>query len=93
LDPDKIHGKLRLRPWKTGDRIKPVGMKGSKRISDVLSDAKVSAHKKAFHLVLEDEKDILWCVGFSVSRIALATNKSRKLKVVLQLKKDSVDNV
>jgi len=33
---------LNLRNWKHGDRIKPFGMNGSKLVSDVLTDSKVS---------------------------------------------------
>ena len=41
LDSEKIKGALQLRPWKKGDRMKPIGLKGSKLISDIIKDAKV----------------------------------------------------
>jgi tRNA(Ile)-lysidine synthase len=84
LDPDKIAGKLKIRPWQPGDRIKPIGLKGSKLISDVLSDAKVPAHQKGTQLVLHDDKKILWCIGYTVSREAVATPFSKKVKVTLR---------
>src|SRR5574343_436123 len=40
VDPLKIKGEIAVRRWKEGDRMKPIGMKGSKLISDILSDAK-----------------------------------------------------
>ena len=84
LDPDKIKGILHLRTWQIGDRIKPIGMKGSKLISDVLTDAKVPNSGRLEQLVLCDNDKILWCVGFAVSRDALATEQSEKLKVWVQ---------
>ncbi|MCE2713350.1 MAG: tRNA lysidine(34) synthetase TilS [Cryomorphaceae bacterium] len=83
LDPEKVVGSLNLRFWQQGDRIKPIGMKGSKLISDILSDAKIPSNEKSGQLVVHDDEKILWCVGHSVSREALATLDSKKLEVTL----------
>jgi tRNA(Ile)-lysidine synthase len=83
LDPDKINGRLELRYWQEGDRIKPIGLKGSKLISDILSDAKIPNHKKRKQLVLTDKEKILWLVGYSISREAIANADSAILKVSL----------
>lgn len=83
LDPDKIEGRLQLRRWQEGDRIKPIGIKGSKLISDILTDAKIQHHEKREQLVLTDDRKILWCVGLSVSREAIADSRSEILKVSL----------
>ena len=84
LNPDKIKGILQLRTWQLGDRIKPIGMKGSKLISDVLTDAKVPNSERLEQLVLCDDEKILWCVGHAVSREALADDQSEKLKLWVQ---------
>lgn len=81
LNPDKITGQLRIRTWQNGDRIKPIGLVGSKLISDILTDAKVPTSQKSSQLVVHDAEKILWCIGFAISREALATPSSRKLKV------------
>ena len=85
LDPEKITGELAIRTWQQGDRIKPIGMNGSKLISDILSDAKVPASEKASQLVVHDDIKILWCVGHTISREALATALSQKIKVDLKI--------
>ena len=85
LDPEKITGELKIRTWQNGDRIKPIGVNGSKLISDILSDAKVHAFEKSSQIVLIDDTKILWCVGFCVSREALATASSQKMKVYLKI--------
>jgi tRNA(Ile)-lysidine synthase len=83
LDPDKINGQLELRYWKEGDRMKPIGINGSKLISDILADAKIPSHSKRKQLVLVDTEKILWCIGHSVSREAIANTDSAIVKVSL----------
>ena len=84
LDPGKIRGELVVRPWRKGDRMKPVGLNGSKLISDILTDAKVPNSVRFHQLVLTDDEKILWCVGFAIGREAIATKDSAILKVGLE---------
>lgn len=81
LNPDKINGSLSIRRWKTGDRIKPIGVNGSKRISQVLKDAHIPIHLRKNQFVVEDVEKIVWCVGFSIGREAIADNQSKKVRV------------
>lgn len=83
LDPSKISGSLKVRVWKQGDKMKPIGLKGTKLISDILSDAKVPNHLRHEQLVIHDDKHILSCVGFAVSSIAVSNGKGEILKVTL----------
>ena len=79
LDSALIKGDLHLRPWKIADRIQPVGMKGTKLISDIITDAKVTSLEKKDILVLHDDNVIHWCVGYTVGRSALAHQDSEKI--------------
>ncbi len=63
----KLDFPLKLRKWKRGDKIQPLGMKGSKKISDVLIDFKISNLEKENIYVLESNNDIVWIVGFLIS--------------------------
>lgn len=47
LSLDDIIFPLTIRTWRAGDRMQPLGMQGSKLVSDVLTDAHVDAKKKA----------------------------------------------
>jgi tRNA(Ile)-lysidine synthase len=84
VDPDKIQGELTVRTWEIGDRMKPIGMKGSKLISDILKDAKIPANKKKDQLVVVDQEKIIWCVGFSICRDAIATSHSKIIKLTIE---------
>ena len=64
LDADKVRFPLTLRCVEKGDRFIPFGMKGSKLVSDYLTDRKKNAFEKQEQLVLLDADDnVLWLVG------------------------------
>ena len=64
LDLEKVHFPLTLRPVKTGDRFIPFGMKGTKLVSDYLTDRHVNVFEKRRTLVLCDSNgEILWLVN------------------------------
>jgi len=64
LDYDKIHFPLTLRHWQHGDRFYPLGMKGSKLLSDFFVDQKFTEwQKQNVWLLVSADGDILWVVG------------------------------
>lgn len=79
IDPSKLKGVLNLRKWKEGDRMIPLGMKGSKLISDIIKDAKIPTNKKKNILVLEDENQILWCVGIRLGAYGIANEHDNNI--------------
>lgn len=85
VDPLKIKGEIAVRRWKDGDRMKPLGMKGSKLISDILSDAKIPHHARHLQLVVHDDDKILWCVGMTVSREATSKLTTDNLQLKIRL--------
>lgn len=67
LDEKKIKFPLELRKWKNGDTIQPFGMKGRKNVSDILVDAKVPLSEKDTILVLVNDLEIIWILGYAFS--------------------------
>ena len=64
LDAKKVAFPLTLRPAKQGDRFHPLGMKGSKLVSDYLTDRHLSLIEKRRQIVLCDAKEnIVWLAG------------------------------
>lgn len=64
LDADKLQMPLTVRLAKEGDHFIPFGMKGSKLVSDFLTDQKLSLLEKRRQLVIADSTDkILWIVS------------------------------
>lgn len=63
LDADKLRASLTLRLWRQGDSFVPFGMKGTKKVSDYLTDRKFSRLRKERQWVLCCGEDIVWLVG------------------------------
>lgn len=79
FDADKIKHKLILRNWKPGDKFIPLGMKYSKKVSDILTDAKIPSIFKKQILVLCDGPEIIWVVGVRLAEKYKVTNETKKV--------------
>ena len=63
LDADKLQFPLTIRPWRQGDRMRPLGMGGHKLVSDVLNDMKLSRTEREQTAVLVSGNEIAWIIG------------------------------
>ena len=59
---------LVFRSWRAGDRMKPLGMSGSKKLSDVFTDLKVPRAERNARVVVECGGEIVALAGWRVSR-------------------------
>ncbi len=66
LDVKKLKFPLVLRKWRFGDKFIPLGMKGSRKLSDFFKDEKLSAVDKSQVRILESEGKIVWVVGMRI---------------------------
>lgn len=82
LDVDRLSFPLGLRPWRAGDRIRPIGLGGSKLVSDILIDAKVPMSEKPGVYVLESAGAIVWVVGHRIAEGYQATARSGSVLIV-----------
>ena len=62
---------------KTGDRMSPLGMRGSRLVSDIISDAKLDRKAKSKICILSRKSDgeIIWIPGLKRSRHDLISDK------------------
>lgn len=67
LDPKLLKWPLEVRRWAPGDRMKPLGMTGEKKISDLLIDLKVDRLRKKDIFVLTSAGEIVWLIGLRIS--------------------------
>jgi tRNA(Ile)-lysidine synthase len=79
LDADKIKGELKTRLWKEGDRMKPIGIKGSQTISSILKNAKIDLQKRKNFFILEDDEVILACIPHKISRLKIADKSTKRV--------------
>ena len=67
FDMDRLSGPITVRRRRSGDRFTPLGMSGSKKLQDFLTDAKVPrAHRDSIPIVLSGD-EIIWIVGYRPS--------------------------
>jgi tRNA(Ile)-lysidine synthase len=63
ISGDSVIKEFQIRKWRNGDRFYPIGLKGSKKISDFLADIKIPSYKKHEQLVLSSSDKIVWVIG------------------------------
>ena len=82
FDMDKIKFPIKFRHWRNGDKFKPLGMKGSKLLSDFFNDLGFSAYQKRNVWLMEDATGlIMWVVGYRISDRVKITDD---VKVIFQ---------
>ena len=69
LDEETLVFPLTVRKWEDGDRIQPLGMEGTKLVSDLLNDLKVPLHEKDRTYVLMSGNEIAWVIGRRISDV------------------------
>ncbi len=85
LDEQKIVYPLTLRRWQEGDSFIPFGMIGRKKVSDFLTDRKVSVLEKRRQFVLLSGEDIIWVVGRRIDdRYRVTKQTENILKITKQ---------
>jgi tRNA(Ile)-lysidine synthase len=84
LDADLIDpNALTVRKWAAGDSLRPLGMKGSKNVSDLLTDRKLSPCEKDRTWVLTHGEMIVWVIGHRMDDRFKVTEKTVR---VLEIK-------
>ena len=77
-----------LRRWREGDRLAPYGMSGTKKLSDIFSDAKMSLVEKSQAWILERNGIILWVVGVRASRHFKVNEKTTHILCIKNLQSE-----
>lgn len=84
LDLDKLQNShsLFIRPRKEGDKFKPLGMKGEKKLKDFFIDLKVPRYQRDKIPILLSGDKIVWVVGYRMDdRFKVEENTKRVLKI------------
>lgn len=85
VDAGRVLLPLSVRYWQKGDRFRPFGMKGHKKVSDLLTDEKVPPHLKSKVLVVEADQELVWVVGHRLSheaRVRPGTEQFAKISFI-----------
>ena len=85
VDKDLLKYPLYIRKWNYGDAIHPTGMRGSKKVSQLFKDRKLSLIEKEKIWILSNANDdIIWVMGMRQDRRFKSTSDTEKsLKISL----------
>lgn len=87
LDCDSLKMPLKVRSWEEGDRFIPLGMKGSKKLSDFLISLKVPINEKRSLPVIEDANNsIVAILPYRIDDGCKVTAKTKKVIIFEELK-------
>ena len=85
LDADVLTFPITIRPWRLGDRFRPLGLKGTKLVSDLLNDLKLSRTDREETAVLLSGDQIAWVIGRRVGHaFRITAQTSRIVKLILE---------
>ena len=79
FDSDKIYGNLIVRNRKNGDKIKMLGLGGSKKLKDLFIDLKVPKEDRDKVPILCDDEGIIWVIGHRISEDYKVDNSTKNV--------------
>ncbi|MGE5673208.1 MAG: tRNA lysidine(34) synthetase TilS [Mycobacterium leprae] len=82
FDLAALPGPLSIRFRRPGDRLWPVGMDGSKKLQDIMVDAKVPRRLRESIPLLVAGDEVLWIIGYRLDRRFLANAQSSAVLAV-----------
>ncbi len=86
LDADKLSLPLSLRRWQNADRFRPLGLRGSKLVSDFFNDIGLTTfEKKNTWIMIDNKGTIVWVVGRRIDdRFKITEKTSRVCQINLE---------
>lgn len=73
---------LKVRTRLPGDRLRPMGLGGTKKVQDLMVDAKIPRRDRARIPIIEDEAGILWVVGCALDERARVPAEAARVVVL-----------
>lgn len=83
FDADQLQLPLSVRSRKNGDRMSCMGMKGTKRVKNMLMEAKIPAQLRDEQAIIVDGKQIIWIPEIRRSNVALITHNTKRYLYLL----------
>ena len=80
LDYDTLRLPLKTRFWQQGDRFHPLGMHGTKLVSDFFNDLSFTTfQKKTTQILVDSDDQIVWIVGYRIDDRFKITDKTKTI--------------
>lgn len=83
IDADTLTGAVRVRHWRSGDRMRPYGLGGSKAVSDLFTDRKIARGTRHRLPLVVCGEEIVWIPGVATGEQFTVTDKTRdRLRII-----------
>ncbi len=79
IDADAVVWPLVADAWRDGDRMRPLGLGGSRKVSDVFVDARVPRRLRATTPVVRSGVDVIWVAGVTLADGCRVTDATRRV--------------
>lgn len=87
LDAETLGDHATVRAWRDGDRIRPLGLGGTKTLQDLFTDRKVPRELRRTLPVIEANNEIAWIAGVALSeRFAPTPATQTRVRLSARLK-------
>jgi len=77
LDASALAASLEVRPWRPGDRMRPLGLGGSRSLQDLFTDRKIPRERRAQLPVVLSDGEIAWVPGLATGERFRVTGLTR----------------
>ncbi len=77
LDRARLDGVMEIRRWRPGDRIRPLGMEGTRKVADLMAERRLPRPRRVEWPVVEASGQIVWVPGVAVSEAFRANRETR----------------
>jgi len=77
FDAEALPATLVVRSFRPGDRIRPLGMKGRKKLRDIFIDAKVPPARRRLLPLIATDAEVAWVPGYVRGETAKVTSTTR----------------
>jgi tRNA(Ile)-lysidine synthetase-like protein len=85
MDAKSVKGELAVRGWRPGDRYRPLGAPGSRKLQDIFVDAGVPRRWRNRIPIITDADGIIWIAGFRLAdRVKITATTSRSLQLSIE---------
>ena len=88
LDAELATFPLHIRNWKRGDSFRPLGLSGTKKLSDFFIDAKIPRQeRKKIPLIFKDD-DLIWIAGHQIHHDYRITQRTKRVLRIQLMNRD-----
>jgi tRNA(Ile)-lysidine synthase len=81
VDASTLKGKAKLRTFRSGDRIQPLGMDGRVKVSELFINARIPFAARGNWPLLIDGDRIIWVVGLRIAHPNRITSKTNRIAI------------